>query len=106
MRSIWTQTPSNFKGDFYRYNDYNLSPKPLIVDEVGPAGEAVHRTHPEIFQGGNSVEARKYASLNSDWFFMNGNTDDVIQKYIADVRNQAADHGRSIKTAIKYVSCP
>ncbi|MDA4685668.1 LLM class flavin-dependent oxidoreductase, partial [Enterobacter hormaechei] len=42
LKGIWTQDKFTFKGDFYRINDYTLSPKPL------------QKPHPEIFQGGSS----------------------------------------------------
>ena len=64
LKGIWT-APDNgdgftFAGDFYRFRNYQLSPKP------------VQKPHPEIFQGGNSIDARDNAATVSDWYFMNG----------------------------------
>ena len=52
----------HLQGDFYRFNDYTLKPKPL------------QQPLPEIFQGGSSRAARDMASRVSDWYFTNGNT--------------------------------
>src|SRR5881227_3497686 len=62
LRGIWTKDHFDFKGDFYRINDFTLKPKPVQLP------------HPEIFQGGNSKAARQMAGRVSDWYFMNGNS--------------------------------
>jgi len=49
-----------FRGNFYQYNSFPLQPKPL------------QRPHPEIFQGGNSVDARAVAARVSDVLLLNG----------------------------------
>ena len=61
LRGIWTQDKFNFAGDFYRFRDFSLKPKP--IDPL-----------PEIFQGGSSRAARDMAARVSDWYFTNGNT--------------------------------
>ncbi|KAF7511160.1 hypothetical protein GJ744_005057 [Endocarpon pusillum] len=64
LKGIWTAPDDEgftFGGDFYRFRNYYLSPKPL------------QKPHPEIFQGGNSGDARDNAATVSDWYFMNGN---------------------------------
>ena len=63
LRGIWTAPEDEgftFAGDFYRFRNYKLSPKP------------VQKPHPEIFQGGNSDDARDNGAEVSDWYFMNG----------------------------------
>lgn len=65
LKGIWTAPDDEgftFGGDFYRFRNYHLSPKPL------------QKPHPEIFQGGNSADARDNAATVSDWYFMNGNS--------------------------------
>lgn len=52
------------------------------------------RPHPEIFQGGNSIDARENAATVSDYYFMNGNTLDGFQTQIADVKQRAEREGR------------
>lgn len=85
LRGIWTQDSFSYKGDFYQFHDYPLKPKPLVLPG---------RPHPEIFQGGNSLDARENAAHVSDYYFMNGNTLEGFQTQIADVRSRAEKAGR------------
>ena len=85
LKGIWTQDQFNFTGDFYQFHDYPLKPKP-----VAKPG----RPYPEIFQGGNSVDARENAAAVSDYYFMNGNTLEGFQTQIADVKERAKKWGR------------
>jgi FMNH2-dependent dimethyl sulfone monooxygenase len=80
LRGIWTQDSFTFRGDFYRYSDYTLKPKP-----VEPL--------PEIFQGGSSRAARDMAARVSDWYFTNGNTPENIRVQVDDIRAKAAETG-------------
>ncbi|KAL8934797.1 MAG: hypothetical protein Q9216_005726 [Gyalolechia sp. 2 TL-2023] len=86
LKGIWTEEQFNFKGDYYQFHDYPLKPKPVSSPE---------RPHPEIFQGGNSAEARENAAAVSDYYFMNGNTLEGFQEQIKDVRKRAAANGRA-----------
>ena len=85
MKGIWTQDNFTFKGDFYRFNDYTLKPKPL------------QQPHPEVFQGGSSRAAREMAARVSDWYFMNGNTPENHKAQIDEIREAAAAQGRRVK---------
>ncbi|KAE9362609.1 bacterial luciferase-like protein [Stipitochalara longipes BDJ] len=85
LRGIWTQEKFTYKGDFYQFHDYPLSPKPLNLP---------NRPHPLIFQGGNSIDARENGANVSDYYFMNGNTLEGFQEQIADVRERARKVGR------------
>ncbi|KAL9581517.1 MAG: hypothetical protein Q9203_005860 [Teloschistes exilis] len=85
LKGIWTEDQFTFKGDFYQFHDYPLKPKP--VSKPG-------RPWPEIFQGGNSIDARENAAAGSDYYFMNGNTLEGFQTQIADVKERAKQHGR------------
>jgi FMNH2-dependent dimethyl sulfone monooxygenase len=87
IRGIWTQDNFNFRGDFYRFTDYSLKPKPL--DPL-----------PEIFQGGSSRAARDMASRVSDWYFTNGNSVDEIKKQVDDIRTKAKVNGHSVKIGV------
>lgn len=91
VREIWTSDSAEFNGDFYRLHDFDLLPKPL-------SGEG--RPHPEIFQGGNSTDARGMAGRVSDWYFANGNTPDGISEQIRDVTDVATVHGRRVRFGI------
>lgn len=85
LKGIWTEEKFTFKGDFYQFHDYPLQPKP--VSRPG-------RPHPEIFQGGNSIDARENAATVSDYYFMNGNTLEGFQTQIKDVKERAEREGR------------
>lgn len=87
LRGIWSEDAFTFKGDFYRFNDYSLKPKP-----VDP--------QPEIFQGGSSRAARDMAARVSDWYFTNGNTPEGLGAQVEDLRAKAARYGRSVKIGI------
>lgn len=88
IKGIWTHDNFSFLGDFYRFHDYTLRPKPL------------QQPHPEIFQGGSSRAARDMAARVSDWYFTNGNTLVGIAAQIADVRAKAAQHGHTVKIGV------
>ncbi|QRY78126.1 dimethyl sulfone monooxygenase SfnG [Pseudomonas sp. PDNC002] len=88
LKGIWTQDNFTFKGDFYRFHDYNLKPKPI------------QRPHPEIFQGGSSRAARDMASRVSDWYFTNGNSVEGIKAQVDDIREKAAANGHSVKVGV------
>jgi len=88
IKGIWTQDNFNFSGDFFRFHNYTLRPKPL------------QQPHPEIFQGGSSKAARDMASRVSDWYFTNGNTVEGIKAQIDDIRAKAALTGHSVKIGV------
>ncbi|MCJ2132822.1 dimethyl sulfone monooxygenase SfnG [Methylobacterium sp. J-026] len=87
LRGIWTQDNFTFRGDFYRYSDYTLKPKPP-------------QPRPEIFQGGSSRAARDMAARVSDWYFTNGNTPDNIRIQVEDIRAKAAQSGNSPRIGV------
>ena len=86
LRGIWTRDDFTYKGDFYRFHNYSLKPKPAQV--------------PEIFQGGSSRAARDMASRASDWYFTNGNTVEGIKAQIDDIRAKAAANNHQVKVGV------
>jgi len=88
LKGIWTTDNFSFRGDFYRFTDYTLQPKPL------------QQPHPEVFQGGSSRAARDMAARVSDWYFTNGNSIEGIKAQVDDVRAKAAAEGRSVKIGV------
>ncbi|QIW99598.1 hypothetical protein AMS68_005116 [Peltaster fructicola] len=99
LKGIWTNEKFTYRGDFYQFHDYPLKPKPLVLPG---------RPYPEIFQGGNSDDAKENAGTVSDYYFMNGNTLEGFQKQIADVKARAEKHGRAgqVKFALNgFVIC-
>ncbi|WP_085044086.1 dimethylsulfone monooxygenase SfnG [Ensifer aridi] len=87
LRGIWTEDNFTFRGDFYRFNNYSLKPKPLDP-------------RPEIFQGGSSRAARDMAARVSDWYFTNGNTPDQIAKQVNDIRTKAKENDHSVRIGV------
>jgi FMNH2-dependent dimethyl sulfone monooxygenase len=84
LRGIWTEDSFTFSGDFYRFRNYSMMPKPLTP-------------LPEIFQGGSSRAARDMAARVSDWYFTNGNSVDGVKKQIDDIQAKAAENGHAVK---------
>lgn len=87
LRGIWTQDNFTFRGDFYRFSDYTLKPKPA-------------QPLPEVFQGGSSRAARDMASRVSDWYFTNGNSVAEIKKQVDDIRAKARANNHSVKIGV------
>jgi len=88
LKGIWTQDNFTYRGDFYRFSNYSLKPKPL------------QQPHPEIFQGGSSRAARDNAAAVSDWYFTNGNTLEGIQAQVEDIRAKAAANKHHVKIGV------
>jgi FMNH2-dependent dimethyl sulfone monooxygenase len=91
LREIWTSDHAELQGDFYRLHDFDLKPKPVVSEG---------RAHPEIFQGGNSTDARAVAGRVADWYFSNGNTLEGIAEQIHDVSSVAAAHDRRVRFGV------
>lgn len=88
IKGIWTEDNFTFLGDFYRFHNYSLKPKPL------------QQPHPPIFQGGSSRAARDMAARVSDWYFTNGNTLEGIKAQVDDIRAKAAQEGHQVKIGV------
>ncbi len=73
LRGIWQEEQFTFAGDFYRFRNYSLKPKPL-------------HPQPEIFQGGSSRAARDMAVRVSDRYFTNGNSIEGVRQQIEDIQ--------------------
>lgn len=87
LRGVWTQDNFTYRGDYYRFSDYTLKPKPLAP-------------LPQIFQGGSSRAARDMAARASDWYFTNGNTPDGIKAQIDDIRAKEAGTDHKVKIGV------
>jgi len=87
LKGIWTQDDFTYKGDFYRFHNYSLKPKP-------------QQPHPEIFQGGSSRAARDMAARVSDWYFTNGNSVEGIKAQVDDLRAKAAANHHQVKVGV------
>ena len=87
LRGIWGEDSFTFRGDFYRFRDYSLKPKPIDPQ-------------PEVFQGGSSRAARDMAARVSDWYFTNGNTPAEIKKQVDDLQGKARANGHSVRVGV------
>ncbi|SCB14568.1 dimethylsulfone monooxygenase SfnG [Rhizobium multihospitium] len=87
LRGIWTEDSFTFRGDFYRFTDYSLKPKPIDPQ-------------PEIFQGGSSRAARDMAARVSDWYFTNGNTPAEIARQVDDIQSKAKANGHHVRIGV------
>ena len=85
LKGCMTQEEFTFKGDFFRINEYTLSPK------------AVQQPYPEIFQAGSSTIAKNIASRHADWSFNNGGSVEVIKNWIDELSALAASNDRRLK---------
>jgi dimethylsulfone monooxygenase len=88
LKGIWTTDNFTYTGDFYRFHNYSLKPKPI------------QQPHPEIFQGGSSRAARDNAAAVSDWYFTNGNTVEGIKAQVDDIRAKAAINNHKVKIGV------
>ncbi|MEX1063499.1 MAG: dimethyl sulfone monooxygenase SfnG [Balneolaceae bacterium] len=88
LKSLWEKEETTYRGDFYQISDAPSKPKPVNKNSI------------PVFQGGNSKAARKMAAKVSDWYFMNGNTNDGIREQIEDVKELARKEGREVKFAL------
>jgi FMNH2-dependent dimethyl sulfone monooxygenase len=88
LKGIWEEDHFEFRGDFYRFHDYSLKPKPLNTPE---------RPHPEIFQGGNSTAAQRMAGRVSDWYFSNGKDFEGVTEQLNNINQTAAENDRTVK---------
>jgi len=86
LKGIWSRDDFSYHGDFYRFHNYSLKPKPL--------------KQPEVFQGGSSRAARDMAAKVSDWYFTNGNTVEGIKAQIDDIRAKAVANNHSVKIGV------
>lgn len=87
LKGIWREESFSFSGDFYRYRDYSLKPKPLDPQ-------------PEIFQGGSSRAARDMAARVSDWYFTNGNSVEGVRQQVEDIQQKAAASQHRVKIGV------
>ncbi|GAA5911625.1 uncharacterized protein JCM6883_002425 [Sporobolomyces salmoneus] len=84
LRGLWTEKEFTYRGDFYQFNGFPLSPQPP--------------NPPTIYQGGNSADARGMASRVSDILLLNGQgTIADFRELIDDTKRRAIEEGREGK---------
>lgn len=82
MKGAWTEPVFNFDGEFYTAKGCILSPKP------------VQKPWPPIYAGGESDEGRDMIAAECDAYLMHGDSLEVIQAYIVDMRARRERFGR------------
>ncbi len=83
LRGAWTTDDFTYRGDYFRTRDLTFRPRPDVV--------------PEIFQGGNSSDARHMAGRASDWYLMNGGGLGAVADQVSEVGGYAAGSGRRVR---------
>lgn len=80
MKGMWNADVFTFYGDFYTIDGAPMLPKPL------------HQV--PVFQGGNSMDARRMAGRVTDVLFMNGNSNEGFTAIMNDSKAEARKVGR------------
>ena len=88
LKSLWTESVTNFEGEFYCMNDARMELKP-----VRPGG-------PPFFLAGASEAAIDMAARQADVYMMSASTVESIAERIDDVRRRAADVGRTLRFCV------
>ncbi|MFI5976186.1 LLM class F420-dependent oxidoreductase [Streptomyces sp. NPDC051452] len=83
MRTLWSQDPASFAGEFIRFDAIRVNPKPLRGGRL------------PVVAGGNSDAAlRRAATLADGWYGFNVPVGDVPSR-IAVLADECARHGRA-----------
>ncbi|MFE7214508.1 LLM class F420-dependent oxidoreductase [Streptomyces sp. NPDC057611] len=83
MRTLWTEDPASFAGEFTRFNAIRVNPKPLRGGRL------------PIVVGGNSDAAlRRAVTLADGWYGFNIPAADVRSR-VAILADECARHGRA-----------
>jgi probable F420-dependent oxidoreductase len=71
MKTLWTESPASFSGDFWKFEDISLKPRP------------VQRPHPPVWFGARAPAALRRACKYGDGFIGAGSSsiDDFITQY-------------------------
>lgn len=88
LRRLWTQPLTSFEGEFYRMTNARLSPKP------------VQRGGPRVYLAGASEAALDMAARQADVYMMSANTVEDIARRVAEVRERATVHGRTLRFCV------
>jgi FMNH2-dependent dimethyl sulfone monooxygenase len=91
LRGSWTEDDFSYPGKYWQIDGYTIKPKPLKLPD---------RPTPLIFQGGNSLAAQTLAASVSDYYFMNGNTDEGLKEQIANIRRMCGGTGRRVRFGV------
>jgi probable F420-dependent oxidoreductase len=83
IRTLWRDDLATFKGEFVRFADVRVNPKPL------------HERRIPIVLGGNSDAAlRRIAAWGDGWYGFNLDSVDTVAERVAFLREQCGEQGR------------
>lgn len=92
MKALWTQERATFSGEFYRFEDTRLSPKPI------------QQPNPPIYVGGNSAAAMRRVARHGDvWHPMKLKPEQLVEMrtQLDQFLESAARPVGSVTTAVK-----
>jgi alkanesulfonate monooxygenase SsuD/methylene tetrahydromethanopterin reductase-like flavin-dependent oxidoreductase (luciferase family) len=89
LKGLWTQEPGtfNYECPWYKITDGYVRPQP------------VQRPHPPIANAGTSEDAKEMAARVCDWAFISPFSVEQAPQVVADIKNRARRHGRTIQCA-------
>lgn len=82
IRSLWTQSTTNYRGKFYEVIEGVLEPKPL------------QKPHPPIWWGGESEKSRQLVADLADGWLMRASAPQEAEEKIDDMRRRLDERGR------------
>ncbi|MFF8731669.1 LLM class F420-dependent oxidoreductase [Streptomyces sp. NPDC015171] len=83
MRTLWTDDPASFAGEFTRFDGIRVNPKPLHGGRL-----------PVVFGGNSDAALRRAVTLADGWYGFNVPAADVPAR-IAVLADECARHGRA-----------
>jgi probable F420-dependent oxidoreductase len=86
FKTLWTQDPASFRGEFYRFESVRCLPHP------------VQKPHPPIWVGGHSKAAVRRAVRHGDAWHPTRQTPDYVAQHLPYLRDEAELIGRDPKT--------
>ena len=96
IRGMWTETPFSYEGKFFQIKDAQLLLKPASP------------TPPEIFTASRAERGLEMVAKIGDWWFLEFDKaaadtaafEESVKRSIADMRERAAKHGRTVRFAM------
>jgi alkanesulfonate monooxygenase len=95
--SIWRETLARSHGDAA----FDFDGDHLLVKGAKLLYPPLQRPHPPVFFGGSSDEAHELAAQQLDTYLTWGETPAAVAAKVADVRQRATRHGRSLSFGIR-----
>ena len=86
LQKFWTEDWFDYTGEYFSINQGTCHPKPV--------------QRPLLYNAGSSPVGRNFAAKYCDWYFAGAQSLDQLAQEIADVRTQAAQHGREVKVIV------